>query len=90
MLKEIKRITGNNKTYAEMAFNITKLDCWWITDADAENIAYLRNATTNEWVAIPGVYVDEEVKCGFRTTHGNYVVLGGDDSGNYIAYTEVE
>jgi hypothetical protein len=86
MLKEIKRITGNNKTYAEMAFTITKGDCWWITDAT--DVSYLRNATTNEWVAIPGAYADEEVKSGFRTTQGNYVVLGGDDSGNYIATTE--
>lgn len=86
MLKEIKRITGNNKVYAETALNITMQDCWWIT-AETD-VSYLRNATTNEWVAIPGVYADEDDKSSFRTTQGNYVILSGDDSGNYIATAE--
>ncbi len=88
MLKEIKRLTGNNKGFAEMALEVTKQDCWWITDTT--EVAYLRNTKTNEWVAIPGAYADEDVKCAFRTTQGNYVVLGGDDYGNYVAWTEAE
>ncbi len=74
---EIRRLTGNNKGYAEAALNVLVETCDWITGSE-DNIVYLRN-NQNDWVAILDVYADEGTE--FTTVRGNSVVLtdGGLD-----------
>jgi hypothetical protein len=90
--KEIKRITGNNKGYAEAAHAKLLETCPW----EAENptsVIYLRSRD-NDWVAIPDAYADE-LMCGeianigaFTTVRGIEVLLGADNDANYIAVAE--
>ena len=79
---EIKRITGNNKTYAAAALSVLTETCWWITGVESEGIVYLKTQS-NDWVAIPDVYYDEGTE--FTTVNGKSVVLTSDSDYNYIA-----
>lgn len=84
--KEIKRITGNNKGYAEAAMNVLTETCWWV-ESNPTDVIYLRSAN-NDWVAIPDAYTDEigtESKPEFTTVLGKSVTLDCDKSYNYIA-----
>lgn len=78
---EIRKLTGNNKSYATAALNVLTETCWWIT-GDEGNIVYLRTRD-NDWVAIPDCYLDEGTE--FYTTSGKTVVLTADADYNYIA-----
>lgn len=79
---EIKRTTGNNKSYAAAALNTLTETCWWVA-SDASDIVYMRTQE-NDWVAIPAVYCDEGVE--FTTVSGASVIMTvSDKTFNYIA-----
>ncbi len=86
----IKRLTGNNNGYAEVAIATLEETCWWIdAKRDAEDIIVLRHTTSNDWVAIPAAYEDEGTE--FVTVHGKSVTLTANtDTYEYIAVTVEE
>lgn len=85
----IKRLTGNNKCYAEAAIAKLVETCDWIDAArDAEDIITLRHVGSNDWVAIHAAYEDEGTE--FTTVGGKSVILTANtDTYEYIA-VEVE
>lgn len=85
--KAIKRITGNNKSYAEAALSTLIATCWWIDGSEGSDIIYLRT-TSNDWVAVHAAYEDEGTE--FTTVGGKSVCLTQDADCNYIAVEAVE
>ena len=84
--KEIRKITGNNKSYAEAALETLKSTCDWITGDEGMTV-YLRS-NDNDWVAILDVYCDEGTE--FTSVRGNHVTLSYNSNSDYIAVEVAE
>lgn len=83
--KEIRRITGNNKVYAEAALQTLTETCWWVAEK-ASDVVYLRDSN-NDWVAIPDAYTNEiginDIE--FTTVNGKSVYLNDNGTSSYTA-----
>lgn len=88
--KEIKRLTGNNKNYAEAAMNVLIETSPWVAEQPTD-VVYLRS-NDNDWVAIPDAYTDEiginDIE--FTTVSGKSVYLADSGTSNYIAREATE